>query len=138
MNIYFLSSQVERKLLKTLWQHSLAQMAGILVDILFVIILFIYFNQLWLWIILWQPITRKIRVAQKNVIEEKLLEIKRSIRRGYRGMYLFQIRSVFFSIITFSFKVISKKSLFSFILSLLCIFCCTIWIWNPFFAGSNL
>ena len=27
---------------KTLWQHSFAQMAGILVDILFVIILFIY------------------------------------------------------------------------------------------------
>ena len=60
---------------------------------------FIYFNQLWLWTILWRPITRKIRVAQKNVIEEKLLEIKRSIRRG---MYLFQIRTVFFfSIITF-------------------------------------
>ena len=29
-----------------------------------------------------RPITRKIRVAQKNVIEEKLMEIKRSIRRG--------------------------------------------------------
>ena len=42
-----------------------------------------------------QPITRKIRVAQKNVIlEEKLLEIKSSIRRG---IYLFQIRTgVFF------------------------------------------
>ena len=36
-----------------------------------------------------RPVTRKIRVAQKNVIE-KLLEIKRSIRRG---MYLFQIRT---------------------------------------------
>ena len=35
-------------------------------------------------------VTRKIRVAQKNVIEEKLLENKRSIRRG---MYLFQIRT---------------------------------------------
>ena len=44
--------------------------------------------------ILWLPITRKIRVAQKNVIEEKLLKIKRSIRRG---IYLFQIRTgVFF------------------------------------------
>ena len=39
---------------------------------------------------LWRPITRKIRVAQKNVIEEKLLEIKRSIRRD---IYLFQIRT---------------------------------------------
>ena len=38
--------------------------------------------------IIWRPITRKIRVVQKNVIEEKLLEIKRSIRRG---IYLFQI-----------------------------------------------
>ena len=46
--------------------------------------------------ILWQPITRKIHVvfAQKNVIEEKLLEIKRSIRRG---IYLFQIRTGHFS-----------------------------------------
>ena len=33
---------------------------------------------------------QKIRVAQKNIIEEKLLEIKRSIRRG--TIYLFQIR----------------------------------------------
>ena len=89
-------------------------MAGILVDILFVIIFLfiflfiyffyllfylfiIYFNQLWLWTRLWRPITRKIRVAQKNVIEEKLLEIKRSIRRG---MYLFQICTGFFFIIT--------------------------------------
>ena len=40
------------------------------------------------------PITRKIRIAQKNVIEEKLLEIKRSIRRG---IYLFQIHSGHFS-----------------------------------------
>ena len=39
------------------------------------------------------PYYTKIHVAQKNVIEEKLLEIKRSIRRG---MYLFQIRTVFF------------------------------------------
>ena len=31
----------------------------------------------------------------KNVIEEKLLEIKRSIRRG---IYLFQIRSGHFSV----------------------------------------
>ena len=69
--------------------------------ILFIYLLFyllfylfiIYFNQLWLWTILWRPITRKIRVAQKNVIEEKLLEIKRSIRRG---MYVFQICTVFF------------------------------------------
>ena len=162
MNIYFLPSQVERELLKTLWQHSLAQIAGILVDILFVIVLFIYFiyfiylfylfilfiylfilfiylfylfylfilfiyfhylfyllfylfiiyfNQLWLWTILWRPITRKIRVAHKNVIE-KLLEIKRSIRKG---MYLFQIRTVFFSIITAKFpeigggKILIKK-----------------------------
>ena len=37
------------------------------------------------------PITR---IAQKNVIEEKLLEIKRSIRRG---IYLFQIHSGHFS-----------------------------------------
>ena len=44
MNIYFFPSQVERELLKTLWQHSLAQMAGILIDILFVIILFILFS----------------------------------------------------------------------------------------------
>ena len=35
-------SQVERELLKTLRQHSLAQMAGILVDILFVSYYFIY------------------------------------------------------------------------------------------------
>ena len=35
-----------------------------------------------------------MRVAQKNVIEEKLLEIKRSIRRG---IYLFQIHSGHFS-----------------------------------------
>ena len=35
-------------------------------------------------------ITRKIRVAQKNVIEEKMLEIKRSIRRG---ISIFQIRT---------------------------------------------
>ena len=47
-------------LVKTLWHHSLAQMAWILIDILFVIIYFIYlfyllfylfiiyFNQLWL------------------------------------------------------------------------------------------
>ena len=75
-------------------------MAGILVIILFIYFIYyfiylfiIYFNQLWLWTILWRPITRKICVAQKNVIEEKLLEIKRSIRRG---MYLFQIRTVFF------------------------------------------
>ena len=40
------------------------------------------------------PITRKICVAQKNVIEEKLLEIKRSIRRD---IYLFQIRTGHFS-----------------------------------------
>ena len=39
-------------------------------------------------------INRKICVTQKNVIEEKLLEIKRSIRRG---IYLFQIHTgVFF------------------------------------------
>ena len=53
MNIYFFPSQVERELLKTLWQHSLAQMAGILVDIatlcyysiylIYFIYLFIYF-----------------------------------------------------------------------------------------------
>ena len=29
--------------------------------------------------ILWRPITHKICVAQKNVVEEKLLEIERSI-----------------------------------------------------------
>ena len=40
------------------------------------------------------PITRKIRVAQKNVIEEKLLEIKRFIERG---ISLFQIRTGHFS-----------------------------------------
>ena len=45
-----------------------------------------------------QPITHKICVAQKNVIEEKLLKNKRSIRRG---IYLFQIRSgAFLCIIT--------------------------------------
>ena len=38
-------------------------------------------------------LARKIRVAQKNVIEKKLLVIKRSIRRG---IYLFQIRTGFF------------------------------------------
>ena len=38
--------------------------------------------------------TFTLRVAQKNVIEEKLLEIKRSIRKG---IYLFQIcTGVFF------------------------------------------
>ena len=42
-----------------------------------------------------RSITRKIHVAQKNVMEEKLLEIKRSIRRG---IYLFQIRSGYFSV----------------------------------------
>ena len=98
MNIYFLPSPVERELLKTLWQHSLDQMAGILVDILFVIILFSYLFYLFIYYFIYllfisincgyglyfddRPITRKIRVAQKNVIEEKLLEIKRSIRRG--------------------------------------------------------
>ena len=34
-------------------------------------------------LILWWPITRKIWVAQKNVIEEMLLEIKRSSPRVY-------------------------------------------------------
>ena len=32
--------------------------------------------------ILWRPITSKICVVQKNVIEAKLLKIKRSMRRG--------------------------------------------------------
>ena len=37
--------------------------------------------------ILWRQITRKIHVAQKNVIEEKLLKIKRSITKG--EVYIF-------------------------------------------------
>ena len=44
MNIYFLPSQVEREsgfITQNIWQHSLVQMAWILNDILFVIILFI-------------------------------------------------------------------------------------------------
>ena len=41
-----------------------------------------------------RPLTRKIRVAQKNVIEKKLSEIKRSI---WKGIHLFLIRTwVFF------------------------------------------
>ena len=37
---------------------------------------------LYLLSILWQPIIRKIRIGAKNVIEQNVLETKKSIRQG--------------------------------------------------------
>ena len=76
------------------WLHYSEHMATLACSIGLNLVFYAYLI-LSYWHILWWPITHKIRIEQKNVIEEKLLEIKRTIRRG---IYLFQIHSGHFSV----------------------------------------